>query len=111
MHRKGEKHLYLKFIVTPPIEPDKSKLHYISIHVIDNGIGRKASRRLNARYTLAPNQQSFATVAMYQRLLLINKLRRTPIVYHVRDHYNDQRQAVGTSVRLDIPFLPRLQTS
>ena len=111
MHRKGEKPLYLKFIVPPPIEPEPNKLHYISIHIIDNGIGRKASRRLNARHTLAPSQQSFATVAMYQRLLLINKLRRTPIVYHVRDHYNEHRQAIGTSVRLDIPFVPRTQTS
>ncbi len=108
MHRKGSKFLTLKFIVTPPIGGSKKKLHYLSVLVVDNGIGRKASRTLNARTAAMKTQQSFATMAMYQRLTLLNRLRKTPISYRVRDHYNDKREALGTSIRVDIPFYPRI---
>ena len=68
----------------------------------DNGIGREASAKLNAK-RIKP--KSFSSEANQKRINLLNKTRVNPITLNTYDDYNEYNIAIGTSVILKIPIL------
>lgn len=92
LHKNGLKKLIIHF------SEDKN---FNIITIDDNGIGRKKSNELNAIKN--KNHQSFATVAMQNRIDLLNQNQNHKISIQFTDKTNQNQQAIGTTVSLTIP--------
>ncbi|RLD57650.1 MAG: hypothetical protein DRJ05_09335, partial [Bacteroidetes bacterium] len=84
------------------------KIHYkkinnrLSIVIEDNGIGRKKSAEINAQKNKGHN--SLSTSITNERLLYLNKGFRENISMEIDDLYDENGEAVGTRVILNIPL-------
>lgn len=92
LHKNGLKKLIIHF------SEDKN---FNIITIDDNGIGRKKSNELNAIKN--KNHQSFATVAMQNRIDLLNQNQNHKISIQFTDKTNQNQHATGTTVSLTIP--------
>jgi len=93
LHKKGPKILKIIF------EKRHTMLH---IEINDNGIGRQKSMALNAIKN--KNHNSFATVAMQNRIELLNKNKTEKITINYTDKLNKNQQSLGTNVVIEIPI-------
>ncbi len=91
-HQQG--HKQLQIVVTYQEEKET-----LCIHIIDNGIGRKASHELNLQ--TRSNHQSFATNALSKRIELLNAEQENFISVAVHDQLIDN-QVTGTKVILQL---------
>ena len=93
LHKKGLKFLKITFL---------KKQFMLHIEISDNGIGRQKSMALNAIKN--KNHNSFATVAMQNRIDLLNKNNTEKITIHYIDKENQRKQSEGTNVIIEIPI-------
>ncbi len=93
LHKSGLKKLSITFSKVA----DK-----VRIEIDDNGIGRQKSAELNA--IKSKNHNSFATVAMQNRIDLLNKNKSNKITIHFIDKINPSQQSMGTTVVIEIPI-------
>lgn len=93
LHQKGSKKLSVLF--------EKFSQYSIKCEIIDNGIGRTASSKLNEKR----KHQSFATKASQNRLELLNQTAKDKIELEIIDLYNENKQSLGTKVILTIPII------
>lgn len=93
MHKPGEKILKIDFSLNEDV---------LTIHIKDNGIGRKASGEFNK--SRRKDHQSFAVEANQKRIDLLNASRQSHISLEIVDHYNEHNIASGTSVIIQVPL-------
>ena len=95
MHKKEGKLLNINF--------DKFDEDTMFCAIIDNGIGREASVKINKKRKYM--HKSFATSANEKRVTLINKTKsESKISVEIIDLYDAKKQALGTKVVLKIPI-------
>lgn len=92
-HKKGMKELSVVFKLS-------LNENCLIIAINDNGIGRKASYRLNSQHT--NKHQSFATSATEKRIELLNSNKKNIVSVKIIDHISDDNEALGTGVILTI---------
>ena len=92
MHRKGQKRLKITFI----------KSAYLKCVIEDNGIGREASKALNAKRGL--NHRSFSTHSIEKRFSILKEYYRLDLGFYYEDLI-DKNVSLGTRVILNIPFI------
>jgi len=92
-HRKTNRKLKVSFSLN-----ESNALRCV---IVDNGVGRKQSGMINQLRKNKPN--SFATSAIQNRLVLLNKNRSRKIEVITIDLFNDKQQASGTQVEIVIP--------
>ena len=73
----------------------------LEISITDNGIGRAAASALNNK--IASKHRSYGMKATTERIVLINQLYKTGASVVVHDLVDEDGQAVGTEVILQIP--------
>lgn len=92
MHKKGYKQL--------TITVERKSEIYWEFRITDNGIGRDASVAINQKTS---KHKSFATVAIENRITLMNKMNLHPIRLTMDDLFDDHQKACGTRITLQIP--------
>lgn len=75
---------------------DKNE-HFISVEVEDDGVGRSAGNEKRAN-----GHKSMSTGIVQDRLRLLNKAKNTTVHFKITDLTNDQGNALGTHVQLQI---------
>lgn len=77
---------------------------FIKISVIDDGIGREASRALKS---LQPSMKhkSLGMKITQDRLRLLNHMQQSNLSVNITDLYTSNKQALGTQVDLYIPYV------
>lgn len=93
LHKKGNKRIDIYF----DIDNEETLLQCT---IEDNGIGRKAAETINKNRI---SHQSFSTSATEKRLKLLNAKTSADISIQYEDKYDEDGQALGTVVRLQIP--------
>lgn len=93
LHKQGLKQLSISFTID---------VQYLTVVINDNGIGRKRSNELNKMKQ--KNHNSFATDAVNRRIDLLNSYNEQKITLEYIDKYDQQNQAVGTKVIINIPI-------
>jgi sensor histidine kinase YesM len=73
----------------------------LEINIIDNGIGRTAATAL--RNKTSKKHNSYGMKATTERIALINQIYKTGASVFVHDLVNEDGQAAGTQVTLQIP--------
>ncbi|WP_438422708.1 sensor histidine kinase [Aquimarina macrocephali] len=91
LHKTGKKQLTIDFTFTD----------HLLCTIIDNGIGRKESKKIQERQ--GGHHESFALEAIQQRLEIIKEQYGTAVGYQVFDLY-DNGHATGTKVEIRMPF-------
>jgi two-component system LytT family sensor kinase len=92
LHKKNDRKLDIRFAMIGNV------LH---CSIADNGIGRHKSALLNARKL--KKHKSFATSATQNRIELLNVGREQDITLQIIDLMDDNNEAVGTKVIIQIP--------
>ena len=95
LHKKGTKHLTLNFI----LNDDETNL---VCEIIDNGIGRIASSEINKNRP--QSHVSFSTSATEKRLQLLNQGKQENIAVLFDDIEDENKNALGTKVSIQIPI-------
>ncbi len=95
LHKKEDRKLKVCFSVNE----NQSVLH---CKIDDNGVGRVASNEINTRKAFKP--VSFSSEANAKRIDLLNKTRKNPIKLDIKDKYDKDSKAIGTTVTIDIPI-------
>lgn len=93
LHQKGQKNLLIHI-------SSSKKRKDILISIEDNGIGRAASKIINQK---KQKPASFALNAISNRIQILNKLLKDPIVLEIID-LEHQGQSAGTKVNLTLPI-------
>jgi ligand-binding sensor domain-containing protein len=77
---------------------------FIKISIIDDGIGRDASRALKS---LLPSvkHKSMGMKITKDRLKILNTIQQSNLSVNITDLYNAQREPIGTQVDLYIPYV------
>lgn len=96
LHQTGMKKISINF------ELDTSE-DFIICSVIDNGIGRQKSAEIKAKNHTT--HTSFSTLAIQQRLELLNEKLQLPKLITYTDLINENCEIVGTQVVLNIPIV------
>lgn len=92
LHRNGDKYIVITF----------KKEHELMVCVIeDNGIGRKASSKINSSEV---RHKSFSTNAIQKRFKLYKQYLNKNVGFEYEDLYNKQGQATGTRVTVKTPY-------
>ena len=91
----GYSHLYL-------FDTEKNKKKHITISITDNGVGRKASREINKQKTL--KRKSVGIALTKERLENFSKRYTKMYNIKIKDLQDEQGNALGTKVILDIPI-------
>ena len=91
LHKAGKKQLTIDFTFTD----------HLLCTIIDNGIGRKESKKIQERQ--GGHHESFALEAIQQRLEILKEQYGTEVGYKVFDLYDNQ-VATGTKVEIRMPF-------
>lgn len=73
---------------------------WIKIFIVDNGIGRNESSRINADRN---NHKSFAMNAYQKRVELLNKLQNSQINIAIEDLRDSDQRPIGTRVIISLP--------
>lgn len=94
LHKLGPKRLSIDFSLHPEIKR-------IIITIEDNGIGRKQSALMAEKRR---NHRSFATQSLQSRLQILNDLLPDPVEVSITDKKNEQQQATGTLVMIQLPY-------
>lgn len=89
LHSTGEKQIYINL---------KEKENQLHVEIDDNGIGRKRAAEIQAQRD--KYHEGFSTQANEKRLQLLS--HETPIVVKYIDKYDENEQAIGTTVILII---------
>ena len=79
----------------------KQEESLLEINITDNGIGREAATVLSKK--IASKHRSYGMKATTERIALINQIYKTGANVFVHDLVNEQGQAAGTEVILQIP--------
>ncbi len=90
--KKGQRKLEINFEII------KQNLFII---IIDNGIGRKAAKKINKKRT---QYTAVGTSNVQERIKLINQIIKSKIKFHTIDLYDNQQKASGTKIKITIPF-------
>lgn len=90
-NKQGNKQLIISF--------SPSTSDFIEIEITDNGIGRKAAKKIKEAEKF--KHESFATSAIQKRVELLNKRHQT-VSFMIHDLYDENKQALGTTVKLKI---------
>ena len=92
-HKKGKGQIYIRF-----------KLIDLSIHieVEDDGVGRQKAQELEKE--LRKDHQSMATEITRDRIRVLNKKKKQKIEFSINDLKEDNGDAVGTLIKIDIPL-------
>jgi ligand-binding sensor domain-containing protein len=77
---------------------------FIKISVIDDGIGRDASRALKSLHPAA-SHRSMGMKITKDRLKILNTIQQSNLSVNITDLYNAQREPIGTQVDLYIPYV------
>jgi len=93
LHKKEGRKLNVSFLAT-----DNKSIQCI---VEDNGVGREKAKELKAKRNML--HKSFATKATQSRLELLNYRKDKKIGVEIIDLLNENQQAIGTKVILNIP--------
>ncbi len=96
LHKKGSKQLTIEIAYT------KSPFPEVQVIINDNGIGRTASRQIQA--LKEKKSASFATHAINSRIELLNKARERPISIQIEDKLYEAGISAGTRVTIRIPI-------
>lgn len=94
LHKKNNRKLSVEFRFN-------NKQNALVCVITDNGIGRVATTKINAK-RIRP--KSFSSEANQKRITLLNKTRVSPISLVINDNYDENNMATGTSVVLTIPL-------
>ncbi len=92
MHKQGSKELEIRF---------EKEAEVLKVTIDDNGIGRERAERINARNKNKP--AGFATLALYERMALFNRLYKKKINCVITDKKDENGNAMGTLTQLWIP--------
>ena len=95
LHKKEGKKLMISF-------NKNESLQELTCTIEDNGIGRKASEKINKRNE--KYHQSFSTDATESRIDLLNKSQKRKIKSNILDLYDTSNNPTGTKVILKIPI-------
>ena len=95
LHRKKRRLLEVSFAL------NKVKTMLVCT-IKDNGIGRAASVKINAK-RMKP--KSFSSEANKKRIDLLNKTHTDPIRFEITDDYDESGIALGTTVQISIPIM------
>ena len=95
LHKKGDKKLWVAFYL------EENNTNILTIIIEDNGVGRQKSAEINQRRRT--KTASFATKAIQKRIELINQQKEAKILIEIIDKVNEQKEAEGTKVILQIP--------
>ena len=92
-HKKGKGQIYIRF-----------KLIDLSIHieVEDDGVGRQRAQELEKE--LRKDHQSMATEITRDRIRVLNKKKKHKIEFSINDLKEDNGDAAGTLIQIDIPL-------
>ena len=93
LHRKGQKNLLLEM---------KMEGKYLVVTIDDNGIGRAKSEEMKVHKK--EKHSSFSTRANEQRLEILNRNKSQKVVVEIEDKLDENKNALGTKVRLFIPL-------
>lgn len=77
---------------------------FIKISVIDDGIGRDASRALK-NLQPAYKHKSLGMKITKERLKILNTIQQSNLSVNITDLYNTQKEPLGTQVDLFIPYI------
>ena len=94
LHRKSNRKLDVLFNLNV-------KKTMLICTIKDNGIGRDASLKINAK-RIKP--KSFSSEANKKRIDLFNKTNANPIHLEIVDNYDESRTVLGTTVLISIPI-------
>lgn len=94
LHKAGPKRLSVDFSL-------HTQAKRIIITIEDNGIGRKQSALMAEKRR---NHRSFATQSLQSRLQILNELLPEPVEVSITDKKNEQQQATGTLVMIQLPY-------
>jgi Fe2+ or Zn2+ uptake regulation protein len=72
--------------------------------VIDNGIGREASKALKSLHA-SNKYKSLGMKITKDRLRLLNTMQQSNLSVNITDMYNADKKAIGTQVDLYIPYV------
>lgn len=92
MHKSGEKKLCISG------EIKDNFWHFI---IEDNGIGREKAAYINQSFK---KHQSFATKAIANRIVLINKSSIAQIKLNIEDKISKNNESLGTKISLSVPI-------
>ncbi|MCF6170218.1 MAG: histidine kinase [Bacteroidales bacterium] len=73
----------------------------IILIIQDNGIGRKASKEMIASQKISTGK---GHDIINQIIQMFNKLKKTKVTYKITDLYNNENDATGTRVKVQIPI-------
>lgn len=93
MHKSGKKILSINL--------SRADKYYWQFVIEDNGVGREAAAHINNK--IKGKHNSFATKAIDNRIMLINKLIDKPISIAIEDLVSNQMMSLGTRVIIQIP--------
>lgn len=95
LHKKTNRKLKVLFMLN-------QEINAIECSIEDNGIGRLEAEKIKQQRQHL--HRSFATSANQKRVELINKIRPKKTVVTVNDLYDSSKNAIGTLVKITIPF-------
>ncbi|RLD30091.1 MAG: sensor histidine kinase [Bacteroidetes bacterium] len=84
------------------VKVEKNKKKHITISITDNGVGRKASKKINKQKTL--KRKSFGIELTKERLENFSKRYTNIYTIKIEDLHDKQGNASGTKIILDIPI-------
>lgn len=93
LHKKEGRKLNISFLAT--------ENNNIQCVIEDNGVGREKAKEIKAKRNVL--HKSFATKATQSRLELLNYRKDNKIGVKTIDLFNENQQAIGTKVILNIP--------
>lgn len=96
LHKKGDKNVTIHFDI------DHLETHIVCT-IIDNGIGRKKSAEIKAKNHA--NHNSFSTLAIEQRLNLLNEKLQLDNLIVYKDLVSNENEINGTQVVIKIPII------
>ena len=83
------------------LEVEKTASDFVTIKITDNGVGRAASRKIESNKSL--NRKSVGIALTMERLANFSKNFSTSYRLNIIDLKDDQGNAMGTQVIIDIP--------
>jgi tetratricopeptide (TPR) repeat protein len=93
-HKEGRGNIKVKF------ELEKQK---IICEIEDDGVGREKAWEI--KYTGRKENKSLATKIIHDRITVLNKKLRQKISLSIIDLRSENKQSLGTMVRLDLPYI------
>ncbi|MBN2173081.1 MAG: hypothetical protein JW731_03050, partial [Bacteroidales bacterium] len=93
-HKKERGNIHIRFKL------DNKK---ITCEIEDDGVGRE--KAWDMEYAKKGKHKSLATEIIYDRIKILNKKLKQKISLTITDLKTEANKAIGTLVRLDLPYL------